>query len=150
MVIRKAKLSEAKIIHRLIEEGGEDGFLLPRALSEIYEKIRDYWVGVEGDEVVMVCALHPVWEDLAEIRSLVVDRKWRGKGWGRKLVKKAEEEAKELGVKRVFVLTASPSYFEKLGYRKISKRKLPHKVWRDCLNCPYFPNCKEEALIKDL
>ena len=55
-----------------------------------------------------------------------------------------------MGVKRIFVLTAIPEYFEKLGYRKIPKEKLPHKVWKDCLNCPYFPDCREEALIKEM
>ncbi len=150
MEIRKAKLQEARQIQKLIEEGGREGFLLPRSLSEIYERIRDYWVGVEKGEIAVAGALHPVWDGLAEIRSLTVKKKFQGKGWGRELVEKMEEEAKLLGVKKIFVLTAIPEYFQRLGYRRISKDKLPHKIWRDCLDCPYFPDCREEALIKEL
>ena len=148
---RKAQPSDVPSIHRLIQEGCKYGFILPRSLSEIYEKIRDFWVGEDGKgEIIAVCGFHPVWEDLAEIRSLVVKREFQGKGWGKELIHKGEDDLKRLGVKRIFVLTAIPEYFEKLGYRKIPKEKLPHKVWKDCLNCPYFPDCREEALIKEM
>ncbi len=150
MEFRKARMEDAPIIQKLIEEGGKENLLLPRSLSEIYEKIRDFWVVCESGKVVGCCALHPVWENLAEIRSLVVKKGWRSKGIGRRLVEKSIEEAKSLGIEKVFVLTSIPHYFEKMGFRKIPKENLPHKVWKDCLQCPYFPNCKEESLIRDL
>ncbi len=147
---RKAFPSDVLAIRNLIQEGKKDGFLLLRSLSELYEKVRDFWVVEKNGEIVGICGFHSVWEDLAEVRSLVVKKDFRGKGIGKAILEKGEKELKEIGFKKAFTLTAIPEYFEKLGYRKISKDKLPHKVWKDCLNCPYFPDCKEEALIKEL
>lgn len=148
--LRKAHPSDVPFIHRLLQEGSKHGFLLPRSLSDLYERVRDFWVGETEGEIVAACGFHPVWEDLAEVRSLVVKKEYQGKGWGEKLLRKGEDELRHLGIKKVFLLTAIPEYFEKLGYRKVCKESLPHKVWKDCLNCPHFPNCTEEALIKEL
>ena len=94
------------------------------------------------------CALHIVgWDDLAEIKSLVVVKEYQRKGIGKKLVSVCIEEAKSLGVKRVFALTFVGAFFRKLGFKKIAKEKLPHKIWSECVTCPYFPHCKEKAFI---
>ncbi len=147
---RKAFPADVLAIRNLIQEGKKDGFLLLRSLSELYEKVRDFWVAEKDGEIIGICGFHSVWGDLAEVRSLVVKKDFRGKGIGKAILEKGEKELKEIGFKKVFTLTAIPGYFEKLGYRKISKDKLPHKVWKDCLNCPYFPDCREESLIKGL
>ena len=98
-----------------------------------------------------VCALHLVgWNDLAEIKSLVVDKKYQNKGIGRSLVSVCIKEAKGLGAKSVFALTFIGPFFKKMGFRKISKDNLPHKIWSECVHCVYFPNCQEEAFVLNL
>jgi len=149
-LIRKAKIAEAKTIQKLINSFAKEGKLLPRSLSEIYDNLRDFFVFEEDGRILGVCALHICWEDLAEIRSLAVQEDaWR-KGVGRQLVEACLKEAKELGVKKVFLLTYIPSFFRKLGFSEVDKATLPHKIWGDCLRCPKFPYCDEVALLKTL
>jgi len=73
-----------------------------------------------------------------------------GKGIGSMIVNKLTEEAQELGVKTLFTLTYRPEFFARLGFKEIPKEKLPHKVWKDCINCSKFPNCDEVPLVKEL
>lgn len=149
-MIRKAKLKDVKEIQRLIKLYSTRGDILPRSLSEVYNHIRDFFVFIRNRKVAGVCALHICWEDLAEIRSLAVEEEARNRGIGAKLVKVCLEESEELGVKRVFVLTYRPQFFEKFGFKRVDKAALPHKIWADCLNCVKFPDCDEVALVKEL
>lgn len=97
-----------------------------------------------------VCALHVIWEDLAELRSFCVMDSYQGQGLGARLAASALEEGRALGVRRVFVLTYLPEYFKGLGFRRVDKSELPQKVWADCIHCVKFPECDEVALILDL
>ena len=125
--------------------------MLGRSLSYIYEKIRDFWVYKDKNKVLACCSLNIVgWQDLAEIKSLAVDKKYHKRGLGRLLVNACLKEAKDIGIKKIFVLTYEPKFFKKMGFRPIGKEKLPHKIWSDCLNCVEFPDCREEALIKNI
>jgi amino-acid N-acetyltransferase len=101
-------------------------------------------------KIVGTAALHILWEDLAELRSIVVLKEYQGMGIGKRLIKKALREAKALGVKQVFILTYTPEYFKKLGFKEVDKNSLPQKIWGDCLRCPKFPECEEVAVIKNL
>lgn len=148
--LRKARVTDARNIYRLLEIHAAQGLLLPRPLWDIYAQIREFHVWEEDGMMVGVCALHIVWEDLAELRSFCVVDSHRGKGIGRTLARAALEEGKELGVKKVFVLTYVPSYFEELGFRRVDKGELPQKVWADCIHCVKFPECDEVALIRDI
>lgn len=150
MVIRKAKLSDVKYIYKLIIHFSKKGDVIPRPLSELYEKVRDFWVCEDKDLIVGASALHIVWEDLAEIRSLVVSEEYQGKGIGARLVEACLEEAKALEIPRVFALTTSPEFFKKLGFKEINKQELPQKVWADCIRCSKFPECNEIPLIIEL
>lgn len=149
-VVRKAKPKDAVKIHALVNEYAREGLLLPVSLNSLYDNIRDFWVYEEEGEIVGCAALHIVWEDLAEIRSLAVNREYHGRGIGKKLVLRCLEEAKEFDLKRVFVLTYQVEFFKKLGFREWNKQLLPHKVWTDCVNCPKFPNCDETAMLIEL
>jgi amino-acid N-acetyltransferase len=77
----------------------------------------------------------------------VVTENFQGRGIGAALVRACVEEAIALGITRVFTLTYQADFFKKLGFKPIDKGELPHKVWSDCIHCPKFPDCNEEALI---
>ncbi len=150
-MLRKAKISDAKRIYELLNIYARKGVLLPRSLNSIYENIRDFWVFEEKEKIWGCCALHVLWEDLAEVRSLAVSPDRRGEGIGYELVRACLLEAWELGVKRVFSLTYVKDFFvENFGFKEVDKSILPHKVWGECVNCVKFPNCDEEAVMLEL
>ncbi len=148
--IRKATVSDAESIRRLVNFYASEGKMLPRSLSEIFENIRDFHVAEAGKKLVGCCALHVFWEDLAEIRSLAVHPDEVGRGLGTTLVSRALEEAPSLGIRRVFILTAIPKYFSRLGFKDTDRSSLPKKIWAECVKCPKFPDCDEVAMIIDL
>ncbi len=145
-MIRKATLPDAREIHRLLLVYAKDGLVLPRSLMEIYESIRDFFVFTLDDKVAGVAGLNICWEDLAEVRSLVVHQDYAGQGIGRHLVEACLSEARQLGIARVFALTYQQVFFEKLGFELIEKAALPQKIWGDCMKCAKFPECDEIAL----
>jgi len=150
-MINKANLQHAKEIHKLINFYAQRDLMLPRSLNEIYENIRDYWIWLENDKVIGTVALHIVgWNDLAEIKSLAVEAENHKKGVGKKLVSSCIEEAKKLGIKKVFALSFVPDFFNKIGFSVVDKKEFPHKIWAECCNCPKFPDCGEVALIKNI
>ena len=149
-MIRKAILQDARQIHRLLLTYAKDGLVLSRSLMEIFEAIRDFYVFVEEDRVVGAAALNICWEDLAEVRSLVVDASFAGRGIGKQLVEACLSEARILGIGRVFALTYQQVFFEKLGFSVIEKSELPQKIWGDCIKCAKFPECDEIALSRSL
>ena len=148
--LRKAKIDDVPQIHTLVNSFATRGEMLGRSRSELYEGLRDFFVA-ELDDVILGCsALHINWEDLAEVRSLAVLPEVQGKGLGKLLVTACVEEARSLGIPRVYALTYRPDFFERVGFSKVSKDSLPHKVWGDCLKCPKFPNCDEDAVTMEL
>lgn len=149
-MVRKARIPDAKVIHKLLNSYARDGLMLSRSLSEIYEAIRDFYVFEENGTVSGTVCLHICWEDLAEVRSLAVSEDRGGKGLGRQLVQACLDEARLLGLKRVFALTYKPGFFEKLGFHLIEKSELPQKIWGDCMKCAKFPECDEIALSIEL
>ncbi|MCJ7499340.1 N-acetyltransferase [bacterium] len=150
MNLRKARIGDVPEIHTLVNSFATRGEMLGRSRSELYEGLRDFFV-VEQDGKVLGCsALHINWEDLAEVRSLAVASDQQGKGMGKTLVNACIEEARSLGIARIYALTYRPGFFEGVGFSRVPKESLPHKVWGDCLKCPQFPNCDEDALIMEL
>jgi amino-acid N-acetyltransferase len=143
----KAKISDVKQLHKLINYYAEKGEMLPRSLSEIYENIRDFFIIRSGNKAIACAALHVAWEDLAEIKSSAVDEKYRKQGLGAALVEACMQEARELGITTVFCLSYKPEFFKKCGFARIDKNELPQKVWGECFRCSKFPNCDETALI---
>jgi len=148
--VEKARITDADQVHKLINYFADKGEMLPRSLSEIYENIRDYFVVREEERVVACAALHVMWLDLAEIKSVAVAEDKHRQGIGSQLVEACLEESKELGMSTVFCLTYKPDFFEKFGLSQIDKMELPQKVWTECYRCPKFPNCDEVALIRHL
>ncbi len=147
---KKASVKDVKAIHSLINRFAKKYDMLPRALNEIYENIRDHFICMEDETVVAVAALHILWEDLAEIRSVAVSQKYQRQGVGKRLIKSCLKEAQNLDINKVFALTYHPEFFKELGFQDIDKNELPHKIWGDCLKCPKFPDCNEVAVIKNI
>jgi len=153
-MIRPARIADVAEMAALINGYAQRNLMLPRPLNKIYEHLRDFLV-VEEDGVVVGCgALHVLWYDLAEIRSIAVREDRQGRGYGRQLTEALIEDAKKLGVYQVFMLTLPEGMMAKLsaklGFREVSKDELPHKVWSDCLNCPKFTQCDEIAMIVEV
>ncbi len=148
-MIRKANLADGAAIHQLVNAFADRGLMLARPLAEIYENIRDYVVVIERGRVAAVAGLHFNWDDLAEIKSVAVKSGFQGRGWGRQLVEACLAEGRALGVKRFYALTYVPDFFRKLGFRRIQRDTLPHKVWTECVKCSKFPNCDEVAMLRD-
>ncbi|MBV5339726.1 MAG: N-acetyltransferase [Deltaproteobacteria bacterium] len=149
-MLRKAKIADVKDIQKLLMIFANRGDMLSRSLSEIYESLRDFYV-VEDEGVILgAAALHIVWDDLAEVRSVAVDEAAGRKGIGGRLVDACISEAREIGLRRIFCLTYKPDFFAKHGFHLVDKSELPHKVWGDCIKCPKFPDCDENAMILDL
>ena len=146
-MIRKARIDDVKSIQLLVNQYAEQGQMLPRALNELYENLRDFTVYEDASGIAGVCALHVSWEGLAEVRSLAVRKELTRQGIGSLLVRHCLDDAKELGAERVFVLTYQEEFFRRLGFEPVDKKELPHKIWTDCLNCVKFPNCDETSLI---
>lgn len=151
--IQRARMEDIPRIHQILGHYAEKGLLLPRSLSELYDHVRDFFVLKEMAEqsgrILGVGGLGVCWEDLAEVKSLAVPEEFAGRGYGKRLVRACLREARRLGIRRVFVLTYVPGFFEKMGFEKVDKAELPHKIWADCLKCPKFPNCDETALLKE-
>jgi amino-acid N-acetyltransferase len=152
-LLRKAKVSDAKVIHGMINASSGKGEMLPRSLMDIYGSLRDFFVYVEdsSDSVAGVCAMHIFWENLAEVRSLCVKDEYRRRGIGEKLVEACISEAITLDLLRIFALTYQTEFFGKLGFIEVERSTLPEKIWSDCFKCPKYPDyCDEVAMILEL
>lgn len=150
MEVRCAKVSDAKRISTLINYYAEHDKMLFRSLAEIYENLQTFSVAEENGVVTGCCALEVIWSDLAEIKSLAVDPGHRNRGVGTLLVAAAMDQARCLGLPRVFALTLEPGFFQRLGFTIVAKEALPMKVWSDCARCPKQQECDEVAVVKSL
>jgi len=152
-MLRKAKVSDVKVIHRLINGSAAKGEMLPRSLMSLYSSLRDFYVYVDDTSgtIVGVCAMHIFWENLAEVRSLFVKEEFRRKGIARKLVEACMSEAVTLDLMRIFTLTYQTEFFKSVGLEVVDRNTLPEKIWSDCFKCPKYPDyCDEIAMVIEL
>jgi len=149
-MIRKANIKDSKNIQALVNAYAKNGEMLPLSLNDIYENILKFVVWEEDGELLGCVAMHPTWEDMAEVRSIAVAAKAKGRGIGYKLVEVCMDMAREIGMEKIFLLTYVPDFFRKLGFELTDKENLPKKIWADCLKCTKFPDCDEIAMIKEL
>ena len=101
-------------------------------------------------KIVGCCGIHPIWDNLAEIRSLAVDEAHGGMGIGKSLVEYCLKRAENISISKIFALTYQVNFFLRLGFIIVDKERLPQKIWSDCLKCVKFPNCDETAVLIDL
>lgn len=150
IILRKPVVQDVPSMARIINSYASQGQMLPRSHHKLYQDIRDFVVAIVDGEIIGCGALHVVWGDVAEIRSLAVKPEWLGKGVGRLLVEALVQEARSLGLPSVFALTYRQGFFEHMGFHVVPRESLPHKIWGECLDCPNFPNCNEIALTMDI
>ena len=148
IIYRKARLDDAEAIYELANYYAEKGDMLSRSRHQIYECIRDFIVAEDKGKIIGMGALHVMWNDLAEVRSVAVDEAHKKKGIGSMIVRGLMGEAKDLGVKKVFVLTYQPEFFGACGFTRENKENMPQKVWLECINCTKFPNCDEICMTQ--
>ena len=146
-MIRKAKLKDAKAIADLVNFHAEQGRMLFRRTKEVAENIRDYFVVEAEGKIVGCVALHLYNENLSEIKALAVDPHQQKKGYGRMMLEKCMEEARNLEIPRIFALTYVPGLFEKFGFKKADKATLPEKIWKECIQCKKYEDCDEIRVI---
>ena len=140
-------------IHRMINLSSGKGEILPRSLMDIYGSLRDFFIYYDEKEKVVagICAMNIIWENLAEIRSLYVEDKYRGQGIAKKLVEGCISEAITLGFYRMFTLTNRPDFFKRLGFKEVDRSTLSEKIWSDCFRCSKYPDyCDEVAMVVEL
>ena len=148
--VRRARLTDVPRMLLLLDEYVQRAEILPRTEGDVYRSIRE-WAIVEAEhKIVGVGSLVIFWQNLAEIRSLVINPTYQGQGLGRKVVDLLLDEARLLDVGQVFALTRKPGFFMKLGFQPTRIEKLPRKVLRDCVFCPKFHSCDEVAVVMPL
>ncbi len=152
-MLRKARIGDVKTIHRMINISSGKGEMLPRSLMDIYGSLRDFFIYYDDneDEIIGICAMNIIWENLAEIRSLYVDPDRRHKGIGRDLVEACISEAITLELFRIFTLTYKEKFFARVGFHAVDRSTLSEKIWSDCFRCSKYPDyCDEVAMIIEL
>jgi len=151
LIYKKATLLDIDDMQRLVKPEVEKGIILHRSDDEIATNIRSYTIAKDGKKLVGFSALHIFSKKLAEIRSIIIDKEYRGLGIGKNIITRLIKEGKELGVESIFALTYEREFFEKIGFFEIEKDKLPEqKIWADCVKCKLFPICNEIAFIKHI
>jgi amino-acid N-acetyltransferase len=132
--IRKARTSDVRGIRRLIDIYSSDRRLLSKATVALYEDVQEFRVAAADDGTIVGCgALHVLWEDLAEIRTVAVDPSRRGHKIGQRIVETLLDDARVLEVKRVFVLTFEVGFFASFGFEEIDGAPVPHIVYEQLL-----------------
>ena len=135
--VRRARTGDVRAIRRLIDANVASGRLLDKATVTLYEDIQEFLVAGRADGTIAGCgALHVMWEDLAEIRTLAVDGSCRGHGIGRQIVDALVAAAREIGVQRVFVLTFEVDFFARRGFEEIQAAPVSAEVYAELL-CSY-------------
>ncbi|KWW98906.1 GCN5-related N-acetyltransferase [Carbonactinospora thermoautotrophica] len=135
VTIRRARTGDVRHIRRLIDTYARDRILLDKPTVTLFEDIQEFWVAerdLDG-EIVGCGALHVMWEDLAEVRTLAVDPSCRGQGVGHRLLDKLLDTARWLGVRRIFCLTFEVEFFRRHGFREISGTPVPQEVYEELL-----------------
>jgi amino-acid N-acetyltransferase len=148
--VRPATTADVPAMHALIKTHAERGKMVLRPLDELYTNLRTYVVAELDGKVVGCASTHIFWSDLAELKGLAVDDAYQGRGVGAALCQACYEDMQRLGVKHLFALTNATQFFEKLGYQRIAKERLPRFIWGECVRCPSFPVCNEEAVIREV
>jgi amino-acid N-acetyltransferase len=164
IIIEKAQIRDVEEILELVNVFAESNLMLPRGPQYLYENIRDFVIASDRNvpvysltetredlHLIVACgSLHVLWEDIAEVRALAIHPDYQHLGLGSKLVQFMQQEAKQLGIKRLFTFTLTEDFFKTLGFKKIERKGLPPKVWGECSRCPKYFHCDEVGMVLDI
>ena len=131
--VRRARTSDVRAIRELVDLYAGKQILLGKPTVALYEDIQEFWVAERAGEVVGCGALHVLWDDLAEVRTLAVDPASRRAGVGSRLLDQLLETARSLGIGRVFVLTFEVDFFARHGFREIEGTPVEPDVFQELL-----------------
>ena len=149
MIYRKPTFTDVEEIYTLVANYANEGVMLARSRNTLYETLRDMVVAEDNGRIIGVGALHITWDAMAEVRTMAVAPDFTRRGIGAQIVRRLLEEGRAIGVKKFFTLTYRPGFFQTLGFVTVSKDKLPQKIWKECIDCPKFPDCDEIAMVKN-
>jgi len=133
MEIRPARTSDIKGIRTLIDTYAVGKRLLTKETVTLYESVQEFSVAIDNGEVVGCGALHVLWEDLAEVRTVAVIERLRGTGVGHQLMQAIEKRAREIGVRRIFCLTFETTFFGRHGFEEIQGTPVDADVYAEML-----------------
>jgi amino-acid N-acetyltransferase len=147
VIVRPARLTDVPALHALIGTFAEQKLMLPRPMAELYENVRDFLVAeAEPGGLAGCTAVHIDTSTIGELKALAVAQSAQGRGVGRALVQHGLLAARELGLQRLFCLTYQVDFFDKMGFTKVDRSRLPDKVWSECVRCHRFLDCDEVAM----
>jgi amino-acid N-acetyltransferase len=164
VVIQKAQIGDVEEILELVNGFAASNLMLPRGPQYLYENIRDFVIAIDENipvytltdtkevmNLLVACgSLHVLWEDIAEVRALSIHPDYQHLGLGSRIVEFMEDEARKIGIHRLFTFTMTEDFFKALGFHKINRKDLPPKVWGECSRCPKYFQCDEVGMVLDL
>jgi amino-acid N-acetyltransferase len=150
IALRTAEPSEARKLYALIQANLEEGHLLPRTCSELAVHAARFVVAVRGRKIVGCAELAALSPQVAEVRSLAVDRTARGHGIGVAIVDELRRRARREGFEKLCAFTHAPGYFSQMGFSIVPHTWLLEKIFTDCVKCPHFRTCGQYAMVVPL
>jgi amino-acid N-acetyltransferase len=133
IVVRRARTADVPAVRSLVDAYAGQRILLDKPTVALYEDVQEFWVAERGGEIVGCGALHVLWDDLAELRTVAVDPASRHDGIGSLIVEKLLETAAWLGIRRVFVLTFEVDFFARHGFQAIDGAPVAPDVYQELL-----------------
>jgi amino-acid N-acetyltransferase len=133
LVVRAAKTGDVKKIRKIVDAYTDERRLLFKATVTLFEAVQEFVVAELDGEVVGCGALHVLWEDLAEVRTVAVLKEMHGKGIGNQIMIKILENAKDIGVKKVFCLTFETKFFGSHGFKEIEGTPVSPEVYQEMI-----------------
>lgn len=131
--VRRARTADVPAVRRLVDTYARQRILLDKPTVTLYEDVQEFWVADAAGTIAGCGALHVMWEDLAEVRTLAVDPAMRGRGVGHLILEQLLATARDLGVRRVFCLTFEVEFFARHGFIEIDGSPVAPDVFDELL-----------------
>jgi amino-acid N-acetyltransferase len=133
IIIRSARTADVKQIRSIIDTFAAPGKMLEKETVTLFESVQEFVVALDGDQVVGCGALHVLWEDLAEVRTVAVKEEFHKNGIGHQIIEAIIDRARSVGVERIFCLTFQTEFFGKHGFKVIEGTPVEPDVYQELL-----------------